>query len=175
MPTDLGPWERTAELRAAARRDFRAALAARAPAIIAEVKKASPSKGVLSDDFDPARIARAYERGGAAALSVLTDRSFFEGSLGDLEAAREATGLPVLRKDFIIAESQVLEAAAHGADAILLIAAVALRTRDPRFPGGRGALSHGRAGGGPQPPRDGSRHRRGQRHHRRQQSRSDHL
>jgi len=124
MPTDLEPWERTAELRLAARRDFRAALAACAPAIIAEVKKASPSRGLFSADFDPARIARAYQRGGAAALSVLTDRSFFQGSLGDLEAARAATGLPVLRKDFIIAESQVLEAAAHGADAILLIAAL---------------------------------------------------
>jgi len=124
MPTDLEPWGRAAELRAAARRDFRAALSACAPAIIAEVKKASPSRGVLAADFDPARIARAYERGGAAALSVLTDRSFFEGSLSDLEAAREATSLPVLRKDFIIAESQALEAAAHGADAILLIAAV---------------------------------------------------
>jgi indole-3-glycerol phosphate synthase len=124
MPTDLEPWERAAELRLAARRDFRGALAASAPAIIAEVKKASPSKGVLSADFDPARIARAYERGGAAALSVLTDRSFFQGSLGDLETARAATGLPILRKDFVIAESQVLEAAAHGADAILLIAAV---------------------------------------------------
>jgi indole-3-glycerol phosphate synthase len=131
MPTDLEPWERRAELRAGARRDFRAALAARAPAIIAEAKKASPSKGLLSADFDPARIARAYERGGAAALSVLTDRSFFEGSLGDLEAAREATGLPVLRKDFTIAEAQVLEAAAHGADAILLIAA-ALSEREIR-------------------------------------------
>ena len=124
MPTGLEPWERAAELRLAARRDFRAALAACAPAIIAEVKKASPSRGLLSADFDPARIARAYQRGGAAALSVLTDRSFFQGSLGDLEAARAATGLPVLRKDFIIAESQVLEAAAHGADAILLIAAL---------------------------------------------------
>jgi indole-3-glycerol phosphate synthase len=124
MLTDWEPWERAAELRAAARRDFRAALVARAPAIIAEAKKASPSKGVLAADFDPARIARAYERGGAAALSVLTDRSFFEGSLGDLEAARAATSLPVLRKDFLVAESQALEAAAHGADAILLIAAV---------------------------------------------------
>ena len=124
MPTNWEPWERAAELRAAARRDFRAALSACAPAIIAEVKKASPSRGVLAADFAPARIARAYERGGAAALSVLTDRSFFEGSLGDLEAARAATSLPVLRKDFLIAESQALEAAAHGADAILLIAAV---------------------------------------------------
>jgi indole-3-glycerol phosphate synthase len=124
MPTNWEPWERAAELRAAARRDFRAALSARAPAIIAEVKKSSPSRGVLAADFDPERIARAYERGGAAALSVLTDRSFFEGSLGDLEAARAATSLPVLRKDFLIAESQALEAAAHGADAILLIAAV---------------------------------------------------
>jgi indole-3-glycerol phosphate synthase len=131
MPTDLEPWERRAELRAGARRDFRAVLAARAPAIIAEAKKASPSKGLLSDDFDPARIARAYERGGAAALSVLTDRSFFEGGLGDLEAARAATGLPVLRKDFTIAKEQVLEAAAHGADAILLIAA-ALSEREIR-------------------------------------------
>jgi indole-3-glycerol phosphate synthase len=124
MPTDLEPWERAAELCVAARRDFRAALAARAPAIIAEAKKASPSKGVLSADFDPARIARGYERGGAAALSVLTDRSFFQGGLGDLEAARAATGLPVLRKDFTIAEAQVVEAAAHGSDAILLIAAL---------------------------------------------------
>jgi indole-3-glycerol phosphate synthase len=124
MPADLEPWERTAGLRMAARRDFRSALTASAPAIIAEAKKASPSKGLLAAGFDPARIARAYQSGGAAALSVLTDRSFFHGSLGDLEAAREATCLPVLRKDFTIAESQVLEAAAHGADAILLIAAI---------------------------------------------------
>jgi len=124
MPADLEPWERAAESCVSARRDFRAALAARSPAIIAEVKKASPSKGVLSANFEPVRIARAYQRGGAAALSVLTDRSFFQGDLSDLEAAREATGLPVLRKDFTIAKSQVLEAAAHGADAILLIAAL---------------------------------------------------
>ena len=113
-----------AEDRAAGRRDFAVALRAKAPAIIAEVKKASPSKGVLSHDFDPARIAAAYERGGAAAVSVLTDRSFFQGSLQDLETARAAISLPVLRKDFTIAESQILEAAAHSADAILLIAAI---------------------------------------------------
>jgi len=120
----LADWEWQAERNRSARRDFRAALAARAPAIIAEIKKASPSKGILSADFDPARQARAYQSGGAAALSVLTDQPFFQGSLADLAAAREATTLPVLRKDFTIDERQVLEAAAHGADAILLIAAI---------------------------------------------------
>jgi len=119
-----GQWEREAELRLGARRDFRAALTAHTPAIIAEVKKASPSKGLLSADFDPARIAAAYEDGGAAAVSVLTDESFFQGSLGDLESARAAISLPVLRKDFTVAPSHILEAAAHGADAILLIAAI---------------------------------------------------
>ena len=120
----IARWEQEAEARLAGRRDFRAALAARSPAIIAEVKKASPSKGVLSHDFDPARIATAYARGGAAALSVLTDEPFFQGKLADLEAARAAVGIPVLRKDFTIAECQIVEAAAHGADAILLIAAI---------------------------------------------------
>ncbi|HWZ33644.1 MAG TPA: indole-3-glycerol phosphate synthase TrpC [Bryobacteraceae bacterium] len=119
--------ERRAELeqRAAARpaaRDFRRALTTNTPAIIAEIKKASPSKGVFRDDFDPAAIARKYST--AAALSVLTDREFFQGSLADLEAARAAVEIPVLRKDFTIDEFHVIEAAAHGADAILLIAAV---------------------------------------------------
>ena len=117
-------WEREAAQRVAARREFAAALAARTPAIIAEVKKASPSKGLLCADFDPARIAAQYESGGAAALSVLTDEPFFQGSLADLEAARGAVRLPALRKDFTIANSHVLEAAAHGADAVLLIAAI---------------------------------------------------
>ncbi|SPF32025.1 Indole-3-glycerol phosphate synthase [Candidatus Sulfopaludibacter sp. SbA4] len=117
-------WEREAEVRHSSRRDFQAALRARTPAIIAEVKKASPSKGVLSRDFDPVRIATAYQRGGAAALSVLTDESFFQGSLADLETARSAVSLPVLRKDFTLANAHILEAAAHGADAILLIAAI---------------------------------------------------
>jgi indole-3-glycerol phosphate synthase len=120
----LDQWEAEAESRLAARRDFRAALGARTPTIIAEIKKASPSKGVLSTDFDAARIASAYERGGASALSVLTDETFFQGSLGDLESARAAVSLPVLRKDFTIAGAQIVEAAAHGADAILLIAAI---------------------------------------------------
>jgi indole-3-glycerol phosphate synthase len=117
-------WERQAEARVAQRRDFRAALQARRPAIIAEIKKASPSKGVLAADFDPVRTACQYARGGAAALSVLTDEAFFQGGLGDLEAARAAVALPVLRKDFTIVREQVLEAAARGADAILLIAAI---------------------------------------------------
>jgi len=117
-------YEGEAERRNASRRDFRASLLTHAPAIIAEVKKASPSKGVLADDFDPARIAAAYEQGGAAAVSILTDEAFFQGSLRDLENARAAISLPVLRKDFTIARRQIVEAAAHGADAILLIAAI---------------------------------------------------
>jgi indole-3-glycerol phosphate synthase len=120
----VGEWERRAELRRTERRDFGAALVARTPAIIAEVKKASPSKGVLAVDFDPVRTAVEYQCGGAAALSVLTDEAFFQGSLKHLEAARAAVALPVLRKDFTIAPEHVLEAAAHGADAILLIAAI---------------------------------------------------
>lgn len=106
------------------RRDFAAALRAGKPAIISEIKKASPSKGVLAQDFDPPRTARQYEAGGASALSVLTDRDFFQGSLADLETARAAVNLPVIRKDFTIDEYQIVEAAAHGADAILLIAAI---------------------------------------------------
>jgi indole-3-glycerol phosphate synthase len=105
-------------------RNFRAALISSEPAIIGEIKKASPSKGVLSEEFDPAAIARLYSSGGAAALSVLTDREFFKGSLDDLLVARATVDLPVLRKDFTIDEVHVIEAAAHGADAILLIAAL---------------------------------------------------
>jgi indole-3-glycerol phosphate synthase len=105
-------------------RNFQAALTQSEPAIIGEIKKASPSKGLLSADFDPAAIARLYSSGGAAALSVLTDREFFKGSLDDLHSARAAADLPVLRKDFTIDEFHVIEAAAHGADAILLIAAL---------------------------------------------------
>jgi indole-3-glycerol phosphate synthase len=120
----LEEWERKAWQSTPARRDFQAALRAGKPALITEIKKASPSKGLLAGHFDPPAIARDYESGGAAALSVLTDREFFQGSLDDLRAAREATGLPVLRKDFIIDERQVAEAAAHNADAILLIAAI---------------------------------------------------
>jgi indole-3-glycerol phosphate synthase len=108
-------------------RDFlgamRAKVAAGLPAVIAEVKKASPSKGVLRPDFVPADIAQSYAEHGAACLSVLTDRQFFQGGIDDLKQARASCDLPVLRKDFMVDAYQIYESRAAGADCILLIAA----------------------------------------------------
>lgn len=129
----LAQLEQAAEARQE-RRDFAAALAplakpgagrtsGRDPAIIAELKKSSPSAGLLKRDYPPREIARSYERAGAAALSVLTEEQFFLGSLDHLEEARDAVRLPVLRKDFILDAYQVYESVAAGADALLLIVA----------------------------------------------------
>jgi indole-3-glycerol phosphate synthase len=121
---DVRAWERQAA--AHEPRGFRrrlAGIATAGPAVIAELKKASPSKGLIRAEFHPAELARELEDGGAAALSVLTEPDFFQGSLENLRLASENATLPCLRKDFIVDELQILEARAHCADAILLIVA----------------------------------------------------
>jgi indole-3-glycerol phosphate synthase len=121
---DIDHLERLAEMHIP--RGFRRSLESRSqagPAVIAELKKASPSRGLIRSDFDASRLAIELEQGGAAALSVLTDEEFFQGSLDNLRSASASTELPCLRKDFILDELQVLEARANRADAILLITA----------------------------------------------------
>lgn len=140
--------DRAAALRSAAAsaspaRDFRAALAGPRVALIGEVKRRSPSAGDINAGLDPAGVARQYEAGGASCLSVLTDGDFFGGSLADLEDARAAVSLPVLRKDFVLEPVQVDEARAAGADAVLLIVRLLrdVRLRELR----EAAASHGMA------------------------------
>ncbi|PZR99315.1 MAG: indole-3-glycerol phosphate synthase TrpC [Candidatus Chloroheliales bacterium] len=118
----LAAWQPQANDFAAALRPVKAR-PGRTPALIAEVKRASPSRGVMNTDIDPAALAHDYAHAGAAAISVLTDRKFFRGSLEDLEAVRHAVAQPVLQKDFLINEYGVVQARAAGADAVLLIVA----------------------------------------------------
>lgn len=105
------------------RRGFRRALETKEPAVIAEIKRASPSEGAINAELDPVTVARQYEDAGAACLSVLTDKQYFGGTLDDLVTARSAVKLPVLRKDFTLDRYHLLQASAHGADCVLLIVA----------------------------------------------------
>ena len=113
-------------------RDFASALSGEMLSVIAEIKKASPSRGLIRPDFQPLGIAESYQQAGASALSVLTEEEFFQGSLNDLTAVRKSVRLPVLRKDFIVDEYQVYESVAAGADAFLLIVA-ALEDKDLKY------------------------------------------
>ncbi|HVB28875.1 MAG TPA: indole-3-glycerol phosphate synthase TrpC [Terriglobia bacterium] len=126
--TSLESLRQVAEARSE-RRDFAGAISGRLLSVIAELKRASPSRGLLRPEYRPLEIAESYQQAGASALSVLTEEQFFQGSLSDLTAVREAVRLPVLRKDFIVDEYQVYESVAAGADALLLIVA-ALEDKD---------------------------------------------
>lgn len=130
--------KRTADAEPA--RGFGRALCAGDIRLIAEVKKASPSKGVIREDFDPVTIAKAYEEAGASCISILTEQQYFQGKLEYLDSIRRAVRLPLLRKDFIIDEYQIFEARAFGADALLLIAACLERQQLQDFLGIAGGL-----------------------------------
>jgi indole-3-glycerol phosphate synthase len=128
---DLAALKRSAEAQRSIAEPFRLQKALRGDGIniIAEIKRASPSKGVINSDVDPAQLAAEYQVGGAAAISVLTEEEYFKGSLDDLRVVRSSVTLPILRKDFIVDEIQIIEAAAAAADAILLIVAVLNSTK----------------------------------------------
>ncbi len=147
----------------------RALQASPAPRVIAECKRRSPSKGILREDYDPASHARAYEAAGAAAISVLTEPTFFDGAPGHLRAVRAAVNVPVLRKDFIVSEYQLLEAAAWGADAVLLIVS-ALKDEELQAPAaGRRRAGAGLPGRGARPAGSRAGGGRGRAGHRREQ------
>lgn len=129
----VGVLQETAAELAEGKRDFAAAVKARPVNIIAEVKRASPSKGIIDLDLDAAKTAATYQKGGAAAISVLTDELFFKGSLPDLVAVHKSVTLPVLRKDFTISDYQIYEAAAYGADAVLLIVRILSKTQIEQY------------------------------------------
>ena len=156
-------------------RDFAAALTRDSLNVIAELKKASPSRGLIRADFDPVALAKGFEAAGAAALSVLTEEEFFQGDLKYMRDARAAVGLPVLRKDFIVDPWQVWEARATNADSFLLIVAATRRRAARRIARARPRTGHGAAGGSAHARGTGAGSGGGRAHHRREQSRSPHA
>ena len=166
---------RIAAKAAAPVRDFAGALTRAGTNVIGELKKASPSRGVIREDFHPIDLATGLERAGAAALSVLTEEEFFQGSLKNLSEAHKAVAIPVLRKDFILDPWQVWEARAADADSFLLIVSALAGWAVRRIIGPGPGAGNGAAGGGAHAPGTGSRAGGGSAHRRRKQSRLAHA